>query len=194
MIIGLTGGIGSGKTTVAKMFESYGIPIYIADEEAKKMLNFISVKKEVIQLLGENAYKNNQPDREYIASKVFADAELLAELNGIIHPRVQEHFQEWYDQQQSAYVIYEAAILFEKGGYKKCDFSILVTAPKDEKIKRLQERDNSSKEQIEARMKNQWSDEKKKDFADFIIENIELETTKLQVKKLHERLLNKGKS
>lgn len=195
MIVGLTGGIGSGKTTVAKMFQALSIPIYIADDEAKKLMETSSsLKEKICQLLGDKAYTNNLPNRKFIASKVFADKDVLEKLNRLIHPKVQEHFSNWAAQQNSSYVIYEAAILFEKGGYKNCDFSILVTAPMQTRIERLKKRDNSSEEEIEARMKNQWSDEKKQTLADFIITNKALEDTKQQVAKLHERLLNKGKS
>lgn len=189
-VLGLTGGIGSGKTTVAGFFRELGIPVYIADEEAKKlMLIDEKVKASIIQFFGEEAYKEGVPDRKFIAAKVFGDSEKLEHLNGIIHPAVARHFEAWKQNQMTPYVVYEAAILFEKGGYHKCDFTLLVTAPYERRIERLQERDNSSLEDIEARMSHQWSDEKKARLADFVIENKELSHTRQAVRKLHETLL-----
>lgn len=191
MIIGLTGGIGSGKTTVANFFKNLNIPIYIADEEAKKLMETSKqIKTEIIELLGEKAYNNTIPNRKWIASQVFDDERKLNLLNQIIHPRVKEHFKKWVANQTASYVLYEAAILFEKGGYKDTDYNILVTAPLDEKIKRLQKRDKSTKAEIKARMQNQWSDDKKKKLADFIIENNKLDATKTQVLQLHKKLLS----
>ncbi|WP_029034653.1 dephospho-CoA kinase [Salinimicrobium terrae] len=189
-VLGLTGGIGSGKTTVAGFFNELGIPVYIADEEAKKlMLDDENVKAAIIRLFGEEAYKGGVPDRKFIASKVFGDSEKLEQLNQIIHPAVGRHFETWKMAQSAPYVIYEAAILFEKGGYRKCDYNLLVTAPYDRKIERLQERDNSTLEEIEARMSHQWSDKRKAELAEFIIENRELSHTREAVRKLHETLL-----
>ena len=190
-VLGLTGGIGSGKTTVAGFFKDLGIPVYIADDEAKRLMETSAeVRQQIIVLFGSQAYLENIPDRKYIASQVFKDSEKLEELNGIIHPAVALDFEAWKQRQQAPYVVYEAAILFEKGGYKKCDFTLLVTAPFSEKIKRLQKRDQSSLEEIEARMNNQWSDEKKAALASFIIENTDLQKTQKLVEQLHENLLN----
>lgn len=189
-VLGLTGGIGSGKTTVAGFFEELGIPVYIADVEAKKlMLEDEEVKASIIQLFGEETYEEGIPNRKFIASKVFGDKEKLEKLNQIIHPAVARHFEVWKSEQQAPYVVYEAAILFEKGGYRKCDFNLLVTAPFERRIERLQERDSSSLEEIKARMNHQWSDEKKAALADFIIENKELSKTREGVHELHKTLL-----
>lgn len=195
MIVGLTGGIGSGKTTVANFFRDLGIPVYIADDAGKRlMLTSEEIKKAVIALFGEKAYPSEAPDRKYIASQVFKDAAKLEALNRIIHPAVAADFQEWLSRQQAPYIIYEAAILFESGGNKKCDRTILVTAPHREKLKRLQARDNSKIEEIEARMANQWTDEKKLKLADFEIKNNDLALTKSQVTELHKILLNSRKN
>lgn len=189
-VLGLTGGIGSGKTTVAGYFGELGIPVYIADTEAKRlMVEDKGVKDAIIALFGEEAYKEDVPDRKFIAARVFDDKEQLEQLNNIIHPAVAIHFETWKNMQEAPYVVYEAAILFEKGGYKKCDFNLLITAPFELKIQRLQQRDNSTLEEIEARMSNQWSDEKKARLADFIIENKELSRTRKAVQQLHETLL-----
>lgn len=186
MIVGLTGGIGSGKTTVADFFKDLGIPIYIADEEAKKLMLKESVKFEIITLLGEKSYDSSgKPNRKFIASQVFEDKILLEKLNGIIHPKVRQHFKKWAEKQDAAYVIYEAAILFETQKYKQFDHSILVTAPKKIRMQRLKARDNSTEKEIEARMQNQWSDARKKNLADFVIKNTDLTKTKVKVSKIH---------
>ncbi len=161
-IIGLTGGIGSGKTTVAKMFAELGTPVYIADIEAKKLTNSSKfIRKKVIELLGEKAYTNDGLNRKYVADKIFNDKNLLQSVNNIIHPKVALHFKNWVSMQNGPYVIKEAAILFENGGYKDCDLIILVTAPKEIRINRIIDRDKTSKYEIKQRMANQWSDEKK---------------------------------
>ena len=184
-IIGLTGGIGSGKTTVAKMFKALKVPVYIADVEAKKILaNSKIVRRRVIKLLGPNSFNEDRPDRKYIASKVFNDAALLSELNNIIHPKVSSHFKRWCKKQSAAYCIKEAAILFENTSYKNCDATILITAPQEFRIQRVMQRDTTSKEQVLARMKHQWGDEEKLQLATYHIENIDRETTSLQVLKI----------
>ncbi|TBW26759.1 dephospho-CoA kinase [Gramella sp. KN1008] len=194
-IVGLTGGIGSGKTTVAGFFRELGVPVYIADDAGKRLLNTSSeIKKKVIALFGSEAYTGDSPNRKFIAAQVFNDKMKLEKLNSIIHPAVEIDFQNWLTEEKGEYVIYEAAILFETGSYKKCDFNILVTAPQNLRIERLQKRDNSSTEEIRQRMNNQWSDEKKRKLANFIIKNVELGQTRLQVKHIHEEILKAGKN
>lgn len=188
-IIGLTGGIGSGKTTVAKMFSELGVPVYIADIEAKNITNSSKiVRRELIKLLGEEAYGADGLNRKFVADKIFNDPALLQAVNGIIHPRVAGHFRRWAAKQKSSYVIKEAAILFENGGYRDCDLVILVTAPKAVRISRIKARDKATEAEIEQRMKNQWSDEKKKRLASIIIQNIDIEATKERVLSIHESL------
>lgn len=185
-LIGLTGGIGSGKTTVAKMFSKLGVPVYIADTEAKKLTNSSKlIRRELTQLLGEKTYLEDGLNRKYVADKIFNDKSLLEAVNKIIHPKVAAHFNTWAAKQKTAYVIKEAAILFENGSYRHFDKIILVTAPKELRIARVKARDNASTVEIEQRMDNQWSDEKKEKLADFIIENIDLETTQKSVEALH---------
>ncbi|WP_299209804.1 dephospho-CoA kinase [uncultured Dokdonia sp.] len=192
MIVGLTGGIGSGKTTVAGFFKKLGIPVYIADDEAKRLMEISpEIRVEIIQLLGENAYIKEIPNKKYIADKVFKDQLLLEQLNAIIHPRVAAHFKNWYKQQESPYVIKEAAILFENGGYKQCDFMILVMAPLKIRIERVKKRDQSSEEEIYKRMNAQWSDSKKIALSDVIIENTFLDQTKEKVARIHNHLLHR---
>lgn len=188
--VGLTGGIGSGKTTIAGFFRELGIPVYIADAEAKKIMDSSpAVRTEIISLLGEKAFPNRLPNRKYIASQVFEDEKLLKSLNEIIHPRVHADFEKWTKKQQTPYVIYEAAILFEHGGEKRCDYSILVTAPKEERIKRVMKRDGVSREMVEARMQHQWPEEEKMKLADFIIENLNIYEAKSQTKQVHSTII-----
>ena len=189
-VIGLTGGMGSGKTTVANLFKDLGIPVFIADDAAKFLMNNSEeVKRQILSLFGERALVDDELDRKYIASIVFNVPEKLEELNSIIHPAVATYFKEWVKQQDTTYVIYETAILFETGGYKNCDKVILVSAPMKDRLKRLQSRDNSSLEEIEARLKHQWSDSDKRKLTNYEIINKELSSTKDQVRNLHEILL-----
>lgn len=190
MIVGLTGGIGSGKSTVAGFFSEMGIPVYIADDEAKLLTNRSKViRRKLIALLGEEAYDENGLSRSFVASKIFSDKNLLAATNAIIHPKVATHFKRWVKKQESPYVLKEAAILFENGSYKSCDATILITAPRKLRIQRVLKRDTITKSEIENRMANQWEDDKKLQFANFHIENIDLLATKDEVFKVHEKLL-----
>ena len=194
-IVGLTGGMGSGKTTVANFFKEMGVPVYIADDAGKSLMNTNKeVKSKIISLFGEQAYNDGLLDRKYIANQVFNSPEKLEQLNQIVHPAVGLDFQQWMNNQDSPYVLYEAAILFEKGGYKKCDLIILVTAPLEDRISRLQARDDSSVDEIEARIQHQWSDDKKRKLSNFEIINKNLSSTKKQVRNLHEILINTRKN
>ena len=197
MTVGLTGGIGSGKTTVARMFADLGIPVYNSDNRAKElMITSTELVKKIKELLGEESFTGDELNRDYIAAKVFADRNLLDSLNAIVHPAVRSDFLSWVDSMDSDYVIQEAAILFENGSYKKFDKMILVTAPKKLRLERIMARDAVSQENILARMNHQWEDEKKIPLADFIIENHTLDDTRTEVNKIHQKLLemsvNKG--
>ena len=192
IIVGLTGGIGSGKTTVANMFIELGIPIYIADVEAKKLMNSSKViKRELIQLFGTNTYSDGKINKAFLADKIFNDKDLLVKMNAVVHPKVKTHFKKWIKIQRSLYVIYEAAILFENGGYKECDYIITVTAPETVRIQRIIQRDNSTKQSVRAIMDNQWNDAKKVKLSHFVIENKELSQTAKQVKNIHRKILEK---
>lgn len=189
-VLGLTGGIGSGKTTVANIFRELGVPVYIADDEAKKLMNSDpELKKEIIALFGDEAYQNGILNRKYIANRVFGNKELLDKLNAIVHPAVGKNFDHWKEDQPTGYVVYEAAILFEKGGYRKCDKNLLITAPRQVRIRRIISRDQATPAEIEARMNNQWPDEKKAELADFIINNKDLGQTREEVRKIHQIML-----
>lgn len=173
MTIGLTGGIGSGKTTVAKLFEVMGCAIYNSDDRAKELYFVPSVKQNVIQLLGAEAYiSETEINRPYISEKVFADTLLLHQLNNIIHPAVKTDFESFLKQfDAQKIIIKETALLFETDIYKTLSKNILVTAPADVKIARVMKRNSVSKEDVEKRMHAQWTDEQKTPLADFIINN-----------------------
>jgi len=194
IVVGLTGGIGSGKTTVARMFSKLGVPIYIADVEAKKLMHKSKViKHKLIELFGEAAYVEGALNKPFIAGIIFNDKNKLKAMNAIIHPQVAQHFETWANNQNAPYVIKEVAILFENGGDQLCDYVLTVTAPKAVKIERVLSRDHSTKEQVEAIMDNQWSDAEKVKRSHFVITNTNLEETQLQVAQVHAEILKKIK-
>jgi dephospho-CoA kinase len=173
MIIGLTGGIGSGKSTVAKLFETMGCAIYNSDDRAKELYFKPVIKKAVIDLLGSESYVNETTlNRDYISKKVFSDTNLLQQLNAIIHPAVKEDFVQFQSNfPLNTIIIKESALLFETSIYKDLNYNILVIAPIDLKIERVMQRNSFSKTEIEQRMKAQWSDEQKSPLANAIISN-----------------------
>lgn len=190
IIVGLTGGIGSGKTTVAKMFNELGVPVYIADLEAKKLMKTSKViKRKLIQLFGDEAYVDGELNRPYLANNIYNDKALLLKMNAIVHPKVKAHFIKWKKKQDFAYIIKETAILFENNSYQDCDFVITVTASEKDRIQRVILRDNSSYEKVKAVMNNQWSDEEKVKFSNFVIENTNLSETVNQVRIIHQKIL-----
>jgi len=191
MIVGLTGGIGSGKTWISSLFKDLGIPIYISDIEAKKIMHLNKeVKNSIIKLFGDQAYEKGQLNRDLISKMVFSNKDLLNQLNKIVHPAVDLHFKNWYANQNSPFVIKESAIIFEIGAEKKCDATILIIAPKEIRIKRIQQRDHISVKAIELRMNNQWDDKKKIPLADYIIENMDKNQTLLKVKQVYNSIIN----
>lgn len=174
--IGITGGIGSGKTTVCNIFETFGIPVYYADQNAKKLMNSNPyVKKSIKNILGNSAfYKNGQPNKAFIASKIFSDKNLLSQINQIIHPAVQREAERWAEQFNKSiipYVLNEAALLVENGGYRSLDALIVVTCPEDIRIKRVMKRDSISHAEVMKRIKNQLPEEEKIKVADYLIIN-----------------------
>lgn len=184
-IIGLTGGIGSGKTTIANHFTAAGIPVYIADDEARKIMQSAEIIKEIKDLFGNAIFENGILNREKLAQIVFSNPEKLKLLNSIIHPVVKKHFDNWVlDHKNNSFVIYEAAILFESGSYKNCDKIITVTAPFETRIQRVIQRDNTTREQVLKRMNAQWNDDQRIAKSDFVIENQTPEITKLEVGKI----------
>ncbi|WP_422104976.1 dephospho-CoA kinase [Winogradskyella sp.] len=194
IVVGLTGGIGSGKTTVAKCFESFGIPVYIADTEAKALMNRSKViKRKLIQLFGPSAYVNGQLNREYLASKIFNDKTLLSEMNAIVHPKVASHFKRWLKKQDAPYVIKEAAIIFENNLEYQYHYIITVIADEALRIERVIKRDGVSAEKVKAIMQNQLSDKEKIKKSDFVIENNDLDISKKQIQDIHSAILRKIK-
>lgn len=190
IVVGLTGGIGSGKSTIAAMFHELGVPVYNSDERAKHLMNTSKkIRKQLVELLGKKTYLDDKLNRTFIAKKVFNDTDLLEQLNHIVHPVVRKDFLKWTKKQDTAYVIQETALLFENNAQKLYDAVILITAPKELRIARVLSRDESTKEQIVARMNNQLDDENKLELADFVIENIDLKSTALKVLNIHERIL-----
>lgn len=189
-IIGLTGGIGSGKSKVVTLFRSLGVPCYVADEAAKRLMTSSNkLQKQLIELLGEDVYKEGALNRPYIAKIVFSDPEKLKSLNQLVHPMVGEDFQQWVQLQKAPYVVKEVAILFENNGHLTVDKSLLITAPNQLKIKRVMARDGSSENEVLARMKNQWEDKQRIPLADYHIENVEWEVTHQKVLALHQHFL-----
>ncbi len=189
--VGITGGIGSGKTTVCKLFELLGIAVYYSDDEAKKILDGDStVKSELLKLLGPTILNEfEEIDRKKTASIVFSDTTKLASLNAIVHPAVARHFDEWCKNQSSPYILKEAAILFESGANKQVDKTILVTAPLQLKLSRVMARDKTTETEVLKRMANQLPDEEKIKLSDFFIQNNEEDLLIPQVLLVHHQLV-----
>ncbi|MCF6181489.1 dephospho-CoA kinase [Lutibacter sp.] len=192
-IIGLTGGIGSGKSTVLQFFKEIGAKTYIADIEAKKLMNSDEeLKFQIIQLFGDKVYNSGAVDRKYLANIVFNDTSKLEKLNKLVHPKVQQHFLNFVKKCNCGIIIYESAILFESGSNKLCDYVITVYADYKTKMERLKLRDGSSEEEIRVRMQHQLNDNYKLAKANFIINNNNIENTKRQVSIIYEILQKTG--
>lgn len=193
-IIGLTGGIGSGKSTVLELFKKLGTAVFIADVEAKKIMHTnVELREQINKLFGELAYVNNELNRSYIASIVFKNKNKLAALNKLVHPKLRDHFDEFVKNLDMDIVIYEAAILFESGSDKMCDYIITVTANFEDKIERVMKRDNVSREQILERMNHQLNDDIKINNSHFIVVNNYLKDTELQVSTIYDLIIRQSK-
>lgn len=171
--VGITGGIGSGKSTVCHMFKLLGAPVFEADVVAKQLLQtHPQIRKGLIHLFGEDIYLDDGTvDRKKLADIIFNNDVQLAKMNALVHPVVRNEFHEWVKQQNTPYVIHEAAILFESGFYKLMDFTILVSAPEEERIQRVVKRDGVSEQQVRERLAKQWTDAEKRKLADKEIVN-----------------------
>lgn len=192
--IGITGGIGSGKTTVCRIFESLGVPVYFADAAAKQLMNTDpELKSSLERLFGKEIYENGILVRRKLAEIIFNDKTALEKADSLIHPAVGKDFIRWSNRQTSPYVLEEAAIIFEKGIAGKFDKVILVTAPETLRIKRVSERDHVDPESVLSRIKNQWTEEKKAALADFIIRNDHSQLLIPQVINIHRQLLQIAK-
>ncbi len=193
--IGLTGGIGSGKSLIAEIFhQKYNIPVFKADDEAKELMQRNrELKENIIKLLGPKSYENGgKLNRNWIAKKVFNQNTLLEKLNQLVHTKVREQFSEWLQHKNKPYVIQEAAILIESGGFKNMDAIIAVTAPEELRIKRVKNRDKMSKEQILQRMVKQLSDEERNKYAHFTINNDNAHSLIAQIETIHKKIIANG--
>ncbi len=190
-IIGLTGGIGSGKTTVANIFAELGIPVYISDTEGKKVMQNPEIIAKIAGVFGHDILDGDILNREKIASIVFNDKRKLEQLNAIVHPEVKKHFDNWVDEnKQSSIVIKESAILFETGSDKDCFKTISITAPLETRIQRVLQRDETTREAVTKRINNQLSDEERNSKSDYIIENIDMNSLKKQIEEIVNKLQN----
>ena len=183
--IGLTGGIGSGKSTVSRLFETMGIPIYTADTESKKLINISpKIREQLMAKFGEQLYKNGEVDKAMLASLIFGNEENLRYANSVIHPVVFDDFRQWAEQQTQPFVVIESAILFDSGFYKSVDVIVNVSAPLEMRIRRVEERDKVSRKSIEARINSQMSEEERNRLSDYTIFNDERQALLPQVEKL----------
>lgn len=184
--IGLTGGIGSGKTTVARIFEVLGVPVYYADDASKRIMETEDeIRNGIIEIFGKEAYIKGRLNRPFIASIAFHDQEKLNQLNAIVHPATLADAVQWMSTQTGPYLVKEAALIFESGAEKLLDKVIGVTAPLEMRIQRVMVRDSISREKIEARMKGQMDEQQKIALCDYVITNDETTSVLSQVLELH---------
>jgi dephospho-CoA kinase len=190
-VVGITGGIGSGKTTVCKVFEILGVPVFYADDEAKKLYEEATIKSKVVKLFGKKIVgKKNEIDKKKLAELVFSNSVLLAKLNALIHPQVGKIFRVWKRKQKRAkIVIREAAIMIESKTYKDLDFLITVNSSKEQRVKRILSKGSFGVEDIKQRMSEQLSDKERSKYADAIVVNDENKSLIKQVVKLHKKLV-----
>ncbi|MDG5798740.1 dephospho-CoA kinase [Marinilabiliaceae bacterium ANBcel2] len=189
--VGITGGIGSGKSTVCYIFETIGVPVYYSDLRARKLINSnSSIIKTYKRIFGDDIYSDGELDRKRVAEILFKDRGLVKEINKIVHPVIRADFQIWASKQTAPYVLNEAAVLFEGGGYKYMDFIITVSAPEEIRVSRVINRDSSSTKTVKERIDNQWSDKERTDKSDFVLYADDKQLIVPQVLNLHKILLN----
>lgn len=193
--VGVTGGIGSGKTLICNVFAKLDVPVFNADSIAKSIINYDSeVVLKFKELFGTDIYTDNQINSKKLADLIFNNKEIIQQVNSIVHPKVREYFIEWCEQYQTKpYVIQEAAILFESNAYKQLDFTINVHASEETRLKRVMLRDNVSEEKVIERMKNQFSDEQRMKLADFTIDNENNTMILPQIINIHNKLIKENK-
>lgn len=191
--LGITGGIGSGKSLVCSVLEKLGVPVYYADQEARRLMNTDqALQKSIKVLLGEQAFRDGELNRKMVGEKVFRNPDLLKKLNHLVHPAVGNDFQTWSRRwNKQAYVVEEAAILFESGADRRMDMSVLVYAPSELRIKRVMARDGATRAEVEQRMKQQMDEDEKKRLADRIILNDEMSLLLPQIVELHEDIIRR---
>lgn len=193
LLVALTGGIGSGKTTVLNLFKDKGVPCYIADEQAKRlMVEDSDIMMAIKNEFGKESYTSEQKlNTSFLSSEVFEDNKKLEKLNNIVHPAVRKHFNDWAKGQDSKFVIYESALIFEYNQQHFFDDIILITAPVEERIKRVEKRSGLSKNDIKNRIKRQMDDELKKNKVNYIIDNININNTIKEVNIIYNKILLK---
>ena len=187
----LTGGIGSGKSTVLKLFNELGVPTFAADDSAKKaMEQDASIQQQIVEIFGEASYIKGKLNRSFIAQKVFGNQEKLQQLNAVVHPAARAAYLNWQQKQNAPYTIYEFPIVFELGEQDRFDGVILVVSSESLRIQRVKKRDNISEDAIRKRIMHQWTDEQKQPLADMVIQNDIIDETVSQVHKLHLQLMH----
>jgi dephospho-CoA kinase len=191
--VGLTGGIGSGKTLVCSILERLGVPVYYADKQARELMNtHAGLRKQIEELFGPEAYLDGKLNREFLAGRVFGDQAQLTKLNELVHPAVREHYTGWLEQVEDVpYVVEEAAILFESGLDRFMNLTVLVYAEEEERIRRVMKRDGVDRAQVQSRMSMQISEEEKKNRSDYLIYNTGREMLLPQIIKLHNTILKR---
>lgn len=190
--VGITGGIGSGKSTVCAVLKEMGYPVYNSDERAKTIMETSpEVREQLIKTFGEQAFHDNQLNRPYLAQAIFNDPAKREQINTIVHPAVRADFQQWTTQQTSSIVFQESALLIETGGYRLLDFTVLVTAPEELRIKRVAKRDAADEDGVRSRINSQLPDEEKRKMADFVIVNDESSLLVPQINELIKELQKK---
>ena len=187
--IGLTGNIGSGKTIIASCFEVLNIPVFNADNVAKLLMNKdVNLKQSLIAEFGKEVFLNNELNRKYLSKLAFNDDLVLKRLNALVHPVIQEAFEKWSIQQSGAYIIKEAAILFESNTYQSLDAIICISCPEEIRLKRILKRDDLSEKEVRQRMSNQWAEEKKISLSDYVIKNDNTCLVMPQILRVHSAL------
>jgi dephospho-CoA kinase len=188
--VGLSGGIGSGKTVISRIFLTLGIPVFYADAETKALYDtHAGLRKALTELLGTHVYHNDKLQRKLMASLIFQDETLLQKVNALAHPLVLQRFEQWAAQQEAPYVLQEAAILFESGINEKMNYTIAVAAPETLRITRAMQRDKVTEQEVTLRMQQQWTDEQRNEKANFIIVNDEKQAILPQVITIHQNIL-----
>lgn len=187
--VGITGGIGSGKSTVCAMLEEMGVAVYNSDARAKELMTTSATLREaIVARFGAECYTSEGLNRGYLAERVFGDAAELAALNSLVHPAVMADFEAWAERQEGSYVVFESAILFEAGLEQRVDMAVAVLSPEELRIERAMRRDGTMREQVVARIRRQLSDDERADRAKYAIVNVDLEELREDVEQLHRRL------
>lgn len=189
--VAITGGIGTGKTTILSMFADKGIPVFNSDEIAREIMNTNPLlKNEIITAFGDKAYDKNKLNKKYLSNVVFNNETLLKKINSIVHPYVADEFNSWMKKQDSKYIIYESAIIFENQGEGFFDKIICVTAPEDDVISRVMKRNNFSKDKIKSIINKQLPNEAKIQKSDYVIENVDISKLSDRVLEIHNNIID----